>query len=313
MARNPAQNPGQNPARNPVLPDNPALIASYFTLAGDVNPFAPPTISPLSFADRAEAAAAAGFRGIGIGHQDIAHLLGSIGAGEIRRILSANGLDILELEVLLDWYATGARRALSDQIRATLLRAASELGAIHIKVAGDRPETPSPISHMADAFGDLCDEAAAAGTGIVIELYPASEIANLATGCGIVNGAGRANGGLLLDIWHMMRGGVPLDAIAALPPHIIRHIELDDADAAQIGTVDEDTVERRRWCGEGDLPVADFLNAVAATGYAGAWGVEILSAENRMLDVREAARRAFDTTRRFFPPFHPTAMPRRAS
>ncbi len=284
-----------------ALPSDPLLVAAYFTLAGDINPFDTSTISPIPFATRAEAAAKAGYRGIGIGHQDLAHLLDTLGAAEMRRILSANAMEFLELEVLLDWFATGERRAISDQARAVLLKGAESLGAAHFKAAGDVMGGRWPIEHMAESFAQLCDDAAAVGTGVAIELYPTSSIADLATGIAIVDGAGRANGGLLLDIWHMSRGGVKLSDIAAMDSRYIRHIELDDADAVQIGTIDEDTVDRRRFCGEGDLPVTAFLQSIAATGYNGAYGVEILSDELRGLDVQTAATRSFDTTRRFFP------------
>ena len=75
----------------------------------------------------------------------------------------------------------------------------------------------------------------------------------------------------------------------------------DDADAVQVGTVLEDTIDRRRLCGEGQFPLPAFLDAVAATGYRGAWGIEILSTEHRARDVESAARLSFDAARRFFP------------
>ncbi|MFA7440646.1 MAG: sugar phosphate isomerase/epimerase [Sphingomonadaceae bacterium] len=284
-----------------ALPDNPLLVASYFTLAGDINPFGGNTVSAIPFAQRAEAAATVGYRGIGIGHEDLAHLLETLGAAEIRRILAANSLGFLELEVLGGWFAAGEQRAASDEVRALLLRAAGELGAAHIKVAGELDGGNWPDDLIAREFAQLCDEAAAVGTAICIELYPASNIARLETGRAIVEGAGRRNGGLLLDIWHMMRGGIDLADVARLDVALIRHVELDDADAEQIGTINEDTVDRRRLCGEGDFPVAEFLNSIAATGYTGAYGVEILSEEHRRWDVQTAARRTFETTRRFFP------------
>ena len=47
------------------------LLASYFTLAGDVYPFGPTELSPFSFRDRAEAASKAGWRGMGLIHEDV--------------------------------------------------------------------------------------------------------------------------------------------------------------------------------------------------------------------------------------------------
>lgn len=45
----------------------PELLAAYWTLAGDRRPFDPQgVISPFPFAERVEAAAAAGWKGIGL-------------------------------------------------------------------------------------------------------------------------------------------------------------------------------------------------------------------------------------------------------
>lgn len=283
------------------LPADPLMVATYFTLAGDVHPFAPSTVSPVPFAVRAEAAGQAGYRGIGLGAQDILHLMRTLGPREIRTIAHANGLEMIELEVLVDWYASGDRRTESDGLRAALLDAAAELGAVHLKVGGDLANGDWPIDGVIEDFAGLCDDAARAGTGICIEIFPGSSIATLDTGTAIVAGAGRRNGGLLLDIWHMVRGGIDFAEITRMNPDHILHVEIDDADALQQGSIIDDTIDRRRLCGEGELPLPDFLKAIAETGYSGAWGVEILSVEQRARTPDEAARRSFETARRYFP------------
>lgn len=284
-----------------ILPADPLMVATYFTLAGDVHPFAASTISPIPFAIRAEAAGRAGYRGIGLGAQDALHLMETLGPREIRAIAGANGLDLIELEVLVDWYASGDRRAESDRLRAALLSAAAELGAVHLKVGGDLANGDWPLKGVIEDFAGLCDDAARAGTGICIEVFPGSSIANLETGTAIVAGANRRNGGLLLDIWHMVRGGIDFADISNMDPAHILHVEIDDADALQQGSIIDDTIDRRRLCGEGELPLAAFLQAIADTGYGGAWGVEILSVEQRARAPEEAAKRSFETARRYFP------------
>ena len=283
------------------LPADPLLVATYFTLAGNVHPFAPSTVSPIPFATRAEAAGRAGYRGIGLGAQDVLHLMATLGPREIRTIAAANGLELIELEVLVDWYATGERRRASDQLRASLLAAAADLGAVHLKVGGDLANGDWPLDGVIEDFAGLCDDAASAGTGICIELFPGSSIADPKTGTAIVAGAGRRNGGLLIDIWHMVRGGIDFAEIAAMDAAHILHVEIDDADAVQQGSIIDDTIDRRRLCGEGDLPLKAFLQAIVETGYSGAWGVEILSVEQRARDPESAARCSFEAARRFFP------------
>jgi len=98
------------------------LIASYWTIAGDVYPMAPNEISPFPFEKRVEVAARAGYRGLGLLHADLMAVSNRLGLSEMRRILDANGMHHVELELLSDWYAQGRARAASDMVRKDLLR-----------------------------------------------------------------------------------------------------------------------------------------------------------------------------------------------
>jgi sugar phosphate isomerase/epimerase len=216
---------------------------------------------------------------------------------DIGAILADNGLEFVEIEALLDWFCEGERRRTSDQSRHSMLANAERLGARHIKVVGDIVGDDWPLDAVIESFAGLCDDAREAGTRVTIELFPESSIADLATGLAIVNGAGRSNGGLLLDIWHMVRGNIDFAEIAKLPHGTISHIELDDAALEQHGSILDDTIDRRRFCGEGEFDVIGFLRSVQATGYDGLYGCEILSTEQRQLPVEQAAMHAYKTTR----------------
>lgn len=281
----------------------PRLIASYFTLAGNIIPFAGPDPAPFDLRDRAEAAASAGYVGIGLETRDLAHYAQAIGFAEIRRIIEGSGLAYIELEVLTDWFAQGERRTTSDQDRAFLLKAAAELGAAQIKTVGEILLAPGegaisswPVEHVGEEFGRLCREAAQAGTRVSLELVPGSAVQDLETGRKIVEYADEPNGGLLIDIWHMARGGISYDDVASLDPRLVTAVELDDALAKQVGTIFEDTINNRKLPGQGELDVPRFLQAIAETGYAGVYGVEIVSNEHRARDLTDAARSSFNAT-----------------
>lgn len=280
---------------------SPVFVATYFTLAGNIGPFDPVTISPHPLIDRARAAAEAGYSGMGFGHQDIAHLLRVHGAAEVRAILDDHGIAIREVEVLTDWFATGERRIASDIQRREMLHAAQAIGARHIKVAGDLVAPFTPLDATIEAFAILCDQAADIGTAVTIELFPPSSIASLETGRAIVEGAGCANGGLLLDIWHMLRGGIGMDAIGALPPGLVTHVELDDGPIVPEGDFLEETINARLPPGGGAFPITDFLDALRACGYAGPFGVEILSHRFRGLMPEDAARESLAYVAAQFP------------
>jgi sugar phosphate isomerase/epimerase len=278
----------------------PPLICTYFTLAGAIGPFDASTVSPIALGQRARAAASAGYTGLGFNSQDIAHLLDTLGAAQINTILDDHGLVDNELEVLLDWFVDGKRRRASDRDRQLLLRAAEAIGARQVKVGGDLTGKTWPMDSLIEEFAFLCDQAARAGTAVTIELFPSSNLADLQTGRAVVEGAGRKNGGLLLDIWHMVRGNINMEAVASLPDGLINHVELNDGTLLPRADYLTDTIENRLVPGEGEFPLGAFLQAIAATGYRGAYGVEILSATFRSLPAEQAARRSYDAAAALF-------------
>ena len=155
-----------------------------------------------------------------------------------------------------------------------------------------------PAGQLVDNFGALCDDAAAFGTRISLEMAPVTSIDRLSLARSIVEGAGRTNGGYMLDIWHINRAGDPLSEVAALPRGSVFGVELNDAARMVQGSLLQDTLHRRRFCGEGDFDVAGFVAAVRATGFDGPWGIEVLSDDLRKLPLDEAARRSYETTAR---------------
>ncbi len=280
----------------------PLLVASYYTLAGKVYPGGPDD-SPFTFRRRCEAASAAGYRGIGVSGYDLAASLARHGAREMRQILDDTGMEEFEVECLQDWFADGDARKASDAMRQAWLDAAADLRISHMKVVGDVMGTGVSFERMADEFATICEQTAPLDIRVSIEIFPAANINDITTGRQLMDLVGARNtpgSGLLIDIWHMSRGGVPFSEIAALPPCYIAHIELDDAAAEQIGTVYEDTQLRRLLPGEGAFDVQGFLRAVRDSGYDGPYGIEILSETFRGMEPEEAAKRSYDATMRQF-------------
>lgn len=273
------------------------IVAAYFTIAGEVIPFAGDAPSPINLRERVDAAARAGFCGIGLETNDLRHCVEQFGTHGIRRMLGDAGLAYFELEVLTDWFADGEARARSDRDREILMRAAAEIETAQIKVIGAVGSNP-PLSKMADEFGALCREASAAGTSINLEIYPDSNVRDLGTAQDLIAAAGQPNGGLLIDIWHMNRGNIRYEDLVGLPAGMIRAVEVDDGAADQVGTVFEDTIRRRLLPGDGAFDVQRFLRCVWDAGYSGPIGVEVLSDAQRCRPVAAAAAAAFDASAR---------------
>ncbi|HET7472677.1 MAG TPA: sugar phosphate isomerase/epimerase [Candidatus Limnocylindrales bacterium] len=277
------------------------LLAAYWTLAGDVWPGAPSEVSPFPLADRAAAAAAAGYTGMGFVHEDLAANAAAIGYGAMRRILGDRGIRHVEVEFLSDWDRDPGdpRRAASDRVFAELLEAAAELGARNLKVSPHLHVAPPPdVPRMRDAFARLCERARPAGANVIMELMPFTDVRTVATALEIVAGAEQPNGGLLLDAWHVFRGGIDLADVAAIPARFVKGVELDDAGPPE-GDPFDDTRFRRRLPGDGAFDIPAFLDAVHRAGFdTPYYGVEIISETFRRLPLEVMARTSFEATMR---------------
>ncbi len=187
--------------------DSVELMNLYWTTAG-VFPGAG-EISRYDFRDRVEAAARAGFKGIGIWHTDLEHILVHRPLREMKTILDDNGIEYLELEFLTDWFLTGARKAESDSRKRRLLEASAALHAKHVKV-GDFYSTACPMPRIVEAFAALCKEAEDYDATIGFEFMASAMIDNLKDALTLVETAGAKNGGLVLDIVHVVNLGITI-------------------------------------------------------------------------------------------------------
>jgi sugar phosphate isomerase/epimerase len=211
----------------------------------------------------------------------------------MKRLFDDHGIAHIEVEFLGDWFETGEKKMASDRIRKDLLEAAHELRARDIKCAGEMWTDQCDVSKMADAFADVCADAREIGATIAMEILPMSNVRTLETAKEIVNRAGQLNGGLCLDIWHFVRGGIDFGEIKNLPASMINSVELDDAAAEPVGSLWEDTLFHRLYPGEGTFDCRAFIDAVDQAGFRSVYGVEIINERYRKLPLREQAERSF--------------------
>ncbi|MBH1997581.1 MAG: sugar phosphate isomerase/epimerase [Sphingomonadaceae bacterium] len=278
-----------------------SLIATCWTIAGDVRPDWPDNISRWRLEDRIEAAARAGYAGVGFWLGDLMHWRENGGDyTALRAQLSDAGLHIVELEYLADWFAKGEVRERSDATRAELFRAADALGARHVKVMPPFGGQGWDVGYLAEQFAALCTDAARHDLLMALEMIPFSDLPDLHSALDMVMRAAAPNGGLLIDIWHVVRSGGSVGDVAQVPARYIKAAELCDADRAIHGPITEDTMRHRRLCGEGAFDLGGFVAALGQAGYDGPYGVEILSDAVRTLPLAEAASRSFDSTAAIF-------------
>jgi sugar phosphate isomerase/epimerase len=270
----------------------PEVVAAYWTIAGTF-PGVEPEYSPFDFKDRVEAAAMAGFTGMGLWHADLEHVLRRRTLKEMKKILDANGIRFVEVEFLTDWFLEGEKKKESDVRKRKLMAAAEVLHAKQIKV-GDFYQRECSLQQATDAFGSLCAEAEEHGTRIAFEPMAVSMVRTLKDSLAMIEGSGMSNGGIVLDLWHVNNLDISYEEISRVPAKCLFGAEINDG-VFLAGKPRELSVHRR-FCGEGEFDIDGFVRAVEKTGYAGPWGVEIFSEELLDKPLEELTTLAFNTS-----------------
>jgi sugar phosphate isomerase/epimerase len=277
------------------------LIGSYWTIAGAAFPHTDREFSPFDFRDRVEALAGAGFTGMGIWHSDLEHILLSYTLPEMKTILDDNGIRFLELEFIQDWFVEGEEKVASDVRKEFLLEASAALNAHHVKV-GDFFHKVTPMPKLIESFAALCEDAAEFDATIGFELMPGAMIQTLEETLEMVEGAGAPNGGIILDLWHVVKLGIPYEAAAAIPPQYLVSVEINDGYLVRPEGMDfvTEVTEHRNFCGREEFDIKPFVAAVWNAGYRGPWGVEVLRKAIRPWPLGDVVKTAYETTLEMF-------------
>lgn len=272
----------------------PGLVASFFTLSGAG--FVEPPRN--SFIERCEAAAAAGFTGIGLHFDDLPRTIASgVDVPEMRAVLRTNGLALVEIEFLSGWALTGGRDGGLSPALAGIEAVADALGGRQVSAgefSGDTLlDSDAALDDAAKALRANADRLAERGLLVALEAFPWSAITNTGIAIDLLRRAAAPNAGLLIDVWHFYNGGGRPDQLVDLPTAGIAGFQLND------GPLVHDDFQRharaqRHLPGEGELDVIGLIRAARGAGFNGPYCVEANTPEFRNLPVAEAARRAAD-------------------
>ena len=278
---------------------SPELLGLYWTTSGPVEVHIGREWSLFDLRARCEQAARVGMAGIGLWHADLEHVLETQSLRDVRSAFDDTGLRYLELEFLMEWFLdpSDERRKESDRVRDLLWRAAAELPAHHVKV-GNIPGTPCDLDTLTERYADLCAHAAEHHDAkVVYEFMPFdANVRDLETALALVDGANAQNGVLAIDTWHMCKLGISPDDLRAVPARHLGWVELSDGLYENMDDLIDETVNHRRLPGEGEFPIADYVQACRDAGYDGPWGVEVLSDDLRNRPIDEIFDRAYSTS-----------------
>jgi sugar phosphate isomerase/epimerase len=238
---------------------------------------------------------AAGFNGMSISAPDLWTLAAEgISAGEFGQRMRDIGLCPAEMECIVTWLpGHGAMTEAgiipgpwADMAPRQIIASAVDVGCTSVTVAEIRGVRPS-IDEAAESFAAICDLAADRGLTANIEFIPFGGIPNLTTAWRIVEAAGRANGGIMLDSWHLFRSGSTLDELARIPGDRIMVVQINDAPATPGANLFQESMSERLLPGDGDLDLVGMFKTLDLIGCTAPIGVEVFSDALRVLPANE--------------------------
>lgn len=174
---------------------------------------------------------------------------------EVERRLADTGVRVLDVEIFR--LKPGTRVGDYEAAIAT----AARIGASELLVAGNDPDE----TRLVDSFAAFCDLAGTYGLGAGLEFMPWTDAKDLTQGARIVDFAGRDNGGVLIDPFHLSRSRSRIEDIGTIPPSRLRSMQFCDVPAVVPPTMEAILAEARAerlFPGDGELDLAGMLRAV---------------------------------------------------
>ncbi len=239
--------------------------------------------------EKLEAAAVAGFKSIEIFENDLLTFNGT--NLEARQRMADLGLSPIAFQPFRDfegWDEPRRSRGLARAARK--LDTMAELGCGLLMVCSNvSPEAHGGIDRAAQDFRDLGDLAAGRGMRVAYEaLSWGHHVDDYRNAWEVVRRADHPAVGLVLDSFHICAMRTDLKPIRSIPGDRIFLVQIADAPWLEMDVM-QCSRHFRCFPGQGDLPIDAFMDALAATGYAGPLSLEIFNDQFRAGSARSVA------------------------
>jgi len=240
-----------------------------------------------------ELAARAGFASIGLrvspaSPGGIEYPLRTAGErAEMRRRLAANGVSVLEVEMVPLSQATRV-----EDYRPVLETGAA-IGASRLTVGGDSAD----FSVVAEKLAEMCELAQPYGIAVDLEFMPFRPVRSLADAVDVLKRARQPNARILIDALHVFRSKSAIEQLVNIDPAMIGPFQICDAPATPPSDLVAEARTHRLLPGHGELPLSTLIDALPA---GTPFGIEVPLAGQRP-DLDPGARLALlvSVTREF--------------
>ena len=208
---------------------------------------------------------------------------------EMRRRLAANGVSVLEVEMVP---LSGSTRIADYK---SMLEVGAAISASRLTVAGDSAD----FSVVAEKLAEMAELAQPYGIAVDLEFMPFRPVQSLAHAVDVLERAKHPNAHILIDALHVFRSNSSLDELAGVDPVMLGPLQICDAPATPPPAAELiiEARTRRLLPGEGGLPLSALIDALPPDIQ---FGVEVPLASQRP-DLDPAARLALlvSATREF--------------
>jgi sugar phosphate isomerase/epimerase len=252
------------------------------------------TIRSAPFETTVRAAAASGFQGISLYFDEY---LSARNRGwsddDMRALLDEHDLGVAEFDGRSSWLpGDDDAPPVADFIAAAAALDARSITVLEL--AGRRIGTDLPWVTVVDAFASVCDRAEPHGLLVHIEYYPSSGFVDFATAYEVVRRAERANGGVMVDTWHHLRGPDAGRLELGAPGSSVLALQISDIAPEASADLADEMLHHRVLPGRGAGNLSTLIRALREQGCTAPIEVEVYSDELTALDPFAAARCASD-------------------
>ena len=254
------------------------------------------TIQPTGLMEKIRIAAAAGYEAIELWAADVeAHVERGGTLADVASALDDAGLARPSMISLKDWCPENdAEVAQALETARRRLALAGVLGVERI-VAGP-PHGDVDVGRVTDRYARLLELSVEMGVPASLEFLGFVKTINtLDVAWEIARATGNAAATVVVDAWHLFRGGSSDGAVDALPVEAVSIVHWDDAPAAI--PRQEQTDADRVYPGDGILDLPALAATLSGKGYRGTLSLELFHPALWEQDPEEVARTGLEKMR----------------
>lgn len=262
------------------------------------------TIKPASFPEKLRLISEGGFSGVGLWMAEIEDYLKGGNVVPVKQLLEQYRLTPVEIHSLHEWqYLDAAEREKVFHHAKEFFARMKELEIDCPVVAVATYDLTGRIEDSVKDFRDLCSLAEDYGARLMFEFVGWSrQFHNLNPSWDVVAGAGCANGGMLIDVFHFLKAGSEIEDLKRVNMEKVFLIHMNDVRSLPMG-IKEQARRFRFFPGEGEGDLREIVMTVIEKGYRGFYCLEVFNEKYWAEDPAEVVKRGKTSLETLFASF----------